>query len=114
MTSAGKLLAIKLPDNKITKLSVSANTTVGEACDILLRNLTVNAGEEYGITMDSIVFDRSSKIAKIPAVRFLFSKEIIFLLFKIIFTLTYSSNLFNEYFFLIVIVYFTYLKRYLN
>ena len=69
MSSAGKLLAIKLPDQKVTKLNVNADTTVGQVNDILAKSVKDLApGDEYGISMDSIVFDRNSKIAKIPAV----------------------------------------------
>jgi hypothetical protein len=67
--NAAKLLSIVLPDQKVTKVNVNANTTVGEVCDILIKQVGATAqGEEFGIAMDEIVFDRNSKIAKIPAV----------------------------------------------
>lgn len=68
--NAAKLLSIVLPDQKVTKVNVNANTTVGEVCDILIKQVgPIAQGEEFGISMDEIVFDRNSKIAKIPAVR---------------------------------------------
>ena len=74
-THDGKTVVITLPTGNTSNLVVTQNTTVGQIVDILVRMIPEgkDQGEEFGITLHEspeIIFERHTKIIKIPTVCF--------------------------------------------
>jgi hypothetical protein len=83
LQSDNKTITVTLPNQNTTNLVVSSQTTVGQIVSILVKTLPdpPEDGEQYGITLHEsplIIFEKHTKIAKIPTVSFVFYSKCIF------------------------------------